>query len=166
MCLPRQNLTNLLPVSNLPFVSKIAEKAVIPQVLDHCSKHAPLPSNQSSYRHHHSTETALLRVQNDILLSMDRQEVTLLVLLDLRGAYHLRRKTGLSGWKIKWYAPFRSELSGKSGRSCEAIHISRSFRFSWSVCEPFQLPALFKIFLARQNKMADHGGNEGEFENC
>lgn len=84
----------------------------------------------------------------------------------LWGAYHLRRKTGISGWKIKWYAPFRSELSGKSGRSCEAIHISRSFRFSRSVCEPFQLPALFKIFLARQNKMADHGGNEGEFENC
>ena len=94
----------------------------------------------------------------------------MLVFLSLKvhiwGAYHLRRKTGISGWKIKWYAPFRSELSGKSGRSCEAIHISRSFRFSRSVCEPFQLPALFKIFLARQNKMADHGGNEGEFENC
>ena len=62
--------------------------------------------------------------------------------------------------EIKWFAPFRSELSGESGRSCEAIHISRSFRFSRSVCEPFQLPALFKIFLAGKNKMADHGGNE------
>ena len=49
------------PVSNLPFISKTAEKVVIPQVLDHCEANAPLPSNQSSYRQHHSTETALLR---------------------------------------------------------------------------------------------------------
>jgi hypothetical protein len=31
---------------------------------------------------YHSTETALLKVQSDILLSMDRQEVCFLVLLD------------------------------------------------------------------------------------
>ena len=73
-------------VSNLPFISKTAEKVVIPQVLDHCAN-APLPSNQSSYRHHHSTETALLKVQNDILLKMDKQEVTLLILLDLSAAF-------------------------------------------------------------------------------
>ena len=40
------------------------------------------------------------------------------------------------------------------------------FRFSRLVCEPFKLPALFKIFHARQNKMAENEGNEGEFENC
>ena len=74
---------NFRPVSNVSLVSKIAEKSVIPQLLNHCSSHAPLPVHQSSYRQYHSTETALLKVQNDILLSMDRQEVTLLVLLDL-----------------------------------------------------------------------------------
>ena len=60
---------------------------MIPQVLDHCSKHAPLPSKQSAYQEHLSTETALLKVQNDILLSMDWQEVTLLVLLYLGAAF-------------------------------------------------------------------------------
>ena len=40
-------------VSNLPSISKTAEKIVIPQVLDHCEANAPLPSNQSSYRQHH-----------------------------------------------------------------------------------------------------------------
>ena len=62
---------NFRPVSNLPFVVKLAEKAVISQLSMHCAANAPLPENQSSYREHHSMETALLKVQNDILLSMD-----------------------------------------------------------------------------------------------
>ena len=45
------------------------------------------PTTQSAYRQHHSTETALLWVKNDILLNMNRQHVTLLVLLDLSAAF-------------------------------------------------------------------------------
>ena len=74
-------------MSNLPFVSKVAEKAVIPQLLGHCNENAPLPTNQSSYRQYHWTETALLKVHNDILMNMDNQQVTLLVLLDLSAAF-------------------------------------------------------------------------------
>ena len=44
------------------------------------------PDLQSSYRQHHSTETALLKVMNDVLLKMNSQHVTLIVLLDLVGA--------------------------------------------------------------------------------
>ena len=82
---------NLRPVSNVPFVSKAAEKTVLPQLVAHCSEDAPLPTTQSSYRQHHSTETALVKVQNDILLSMDGQEVTGLVLLDLSAAFDTRQ---------------------------------------------------------------------------
>lgn len=35
----------------------------------------------------HPTETALLKVHSDILISMDQREVTLLVLLDLSAAF-------------------------------------------------------------------------------
>ena len=42
---------------------------------------------QSSYRKYHSTEMALLKVKNDILMNMNNQEVTLLVLLDLSAAF-------------------------------------------------------------------------------
>ena len=38
---------------------------------------------QSAYKKHHSTESALLKGKNDILLNTDAQKVTLLVLLDL-----------------------------------------------------------------------------------
>ena len=45
------------------------------------------PVNHSSYRKNYSTERALLRVKNDILLNMKKQRVTLLALLDLSVAY-------------------------------------------------------------------------------
>ena len=45
------------------------------------------PILQSAYRLGHSTETALLKIENDILAAMDNQRVTLLVLLDLSAAF-------------------------------------------------------------------------------
>ena len=42
---------------------------------------------RSAYKKHHSTESALLKVKNDILLNMDAQKVTLLALLDLSAAF-------------------------------------------------------------------------------
>ena len=36
---------------------------------------------------HHSTESALLKVHNDIIISMDKGKVTALTLLDLSGAF-------------------------------------------------------------------------------
>ena len=49
------------------------------------------PLLQSAYRTGHSTETTLPKVHNDILLSMDKKRVTLLVLLDLSAALLLKR---------------------------------------------------------------------------
>ena len=46
------------------------------------------PDVQSSYRQHHSTETALLKVMNNVLLKMNSQHVTLVVLLDLSAAFN------------------------------------------------------------------------------
>ena len=42
---------------------------------------------QSAYKAHHSTETALLRVFNDILFSIDQGGGEILVLLDLSSAF-------------------------------------------------------------------------------
>ena len=75
------------PVRNLPFISKLTEKASVNQLSDHMNKVRPLSSGQSAYRPFHSTETALLKVQSDILLNMDDQKVTLLVMLDLSAAF-------------------------------------------------------------------------------
>ena len=46
-----------------------------------------LPSSQSAYRKKHSTETEMLRVWSDVLLTADTRQVTLLGLLDLSAAF-------------------------------------------------------------------------------
>ena len=42
---------------------------------------------QSAYKSGHSTETALLKVQNSILMAMDNQKLTVLLLLYLSAAF-------------------------------------------------------------------------------
>ena len=42
---------------------------------------------QSAYKKGHSTETALLKVQNDILIDIDNKHVAMLVMLDLSAAF-------------------------------------------------------------------------------
>ena len=44
-------------------------------------------SFQSAYKAHHSTETALLTITDDILLSLDRGDNVFLLLLDLSAAF-------------------------------------------------------------------------------
>ena len=78
---------NLRPVSNLKYISKLVEGAAIQQILDHLNHNSLLPPNQSAYRQFHSTETALLRVKSDLLMAMDNQKITLLLLLDLSSAF-------------------------------------------------------------------------------
>ena len=79
--------TNLRPVSNLQYVSKLTGRAVFDQTHAHLTSHGSYPPFQSAYRKCHSSETTLLKMQNDVLMNLDSQRVTLLVLLDLSAAF-------------------------------------------------------------------------------
>ena len=67
--LAKNEQKNYRPVSNLGFISKILEKIVANRLQAH--RKNGLLSNllQSAYRKHHSTESALLKVHNDIIIS-------------------------------------------------------------------------------------------------
>ena len=78
---------NFRPISNLQFTSKVKKKAVAIQLQAHMLTNGLFPEMQIAYREHHSTETALLKVKNDILMNMDMGHVTLLVLLALSAAF-------------------------------------------------------------------------------
>ena len=77
---------NFRPVSDLAFVSKLVETVVAKQLQYYLNCINLFPVFQSAYRQNHSTETALLKVMNDILLNMNNRCVTLLILLDLSAA--------------------------------------------------------------------------------
>ena len=57
------------------------------EIQSHMIKSNLFPPVQSAYRSHHSTETALLKVKNDLLMNMNNKHVSLLVLLDLSAAF-------------------------------------------------------------------------------
>ena len=115
--------TNLRPVSNLAYISKLAERSVFNQMHDHLVRSDFYPVLQSAYCRYHSTETALLKVRNDILTNMNSQRVTLLVLLDLSAAFDtvdhrtlLKRLTSCFGVRGKVSEWFSLYLSGRSQR--------------------------------------------------
>ena len=81
------DLKNYRPISNLSFLSKLIERVIAARLSSHLSSHNLMSKLQSAYRKFHSSETALLYVQNDILASLDAGHSTALLLLDLSAAF-------------------------------------------------------------------------------
>ena len=101
------------PVSNLPFLSKVVEKSVLLRFNRHCNENNLMPGYQSAYRANFSCETALLKLTDDLLWSMEHQEVTPLVAIDLSAAFDtvdddlllsiLSKKLGVVDKALKWF---------------------------------------------------------------
>ena len=75
------------PISLLPALSKIIEKLANKQIVYYLVKHDLLDPSQSAYKKNHSTQTALLKLTEDIYDAIDDSEITLLVLLDFSKAF-------------------------------------------------------------------------------
>ena len=111
-------LKNYRPISNLPFISKVIEKCVAIQIISYITTNNLICKWQSAYRQYHSIETALICVQNDVLMSLDNKNCVALVLLDLSAAFdtidhrilltRLDHHYGIKGKVLKWIDSYLS----------------------------------------------------------
>uniref|UniRef100_A0A8C1W0H1 Reverse transcriptase domain-containing protein n=2 Tax=Cyprinus carpio TaxID=7962 RepID=A0A8C1W0H1_CYPCA len=116
-----QTLANYRPISNLPFLSKVLEKVVARHLHDHLKYNNLFEKFQSSFRSAHSTETALVRVTNDLLMTADAGSPSLLVLLDLSAAFdtvdhgillkRLHHSIGLNNTVLRWFESYLTDRS-------------------------------------------------------
>ena len=81
------NINNYRLVSNLPFISKVAEKCTLYQLSDHCNSYNLLPKYQAAYRKNFSCETSLLKLTNDTLWGIENKNITIVIILDLSAAF-------------------------------------------------------------------------------
>ena len=112
-------LANYRPISNLPFISKVLEKVVSKQLCHYLRNNSLFEKLQSGYRAHHSTETALVKVANDLLLAADKGLISVLVLLDLSAAFdtidhkilllRLEHEVGIRGTALSWFKSYLSD---------------------------------------------------------
>ena len=123
---------------------------------------------QSAYRRFHSTETALLKVQNAILIALDNKQAVVLLLLDLSAAFDtvchttllklLKSRYGITGKALTW---MESYLTNR----CQAVminnHISSSRDLSFGVPQGSVLgPILFSLYNAPMTDIIRQHGLE------
>ena len=109
-------LSNYRPVSNIPFLSKVIEKAVLEQLNTHLKLNNLYCSNQSGYRQHHSCETLNVRMFNDMLKSVDENNIVALFLLDMSSAFDtidhsllialLQESYGINSTALNWFVSY------------------------------------------------------------
>lgn len=154
--LDQEEFTSYRPITNIAFLSKTLERVVAAQTINYLTDNDLMAKLQSAYRCFHSTETALLRVCNDILLALDSRQEVVLVLLDLSSAFdtidhdvlldRLRSRYGIKGTALNW---FRSYLANRTqsvriGDSCSSDRMLKYGVPQGSVLGPL----LFSLFFA------------------
>lgn len=164
--LDKDVLKNYRPVSNLAYISKIIEQVVCKRLKSHLDSNKLWCKLQSAYRAFHSTETALLRVENDILCSIENKKMVALVLLDLSAAFdtidhakllnRLKSRFGLCGTVLNWFKSYLCERSQSvqiNGSSSDNI----TLRFG--VPQGSVLgPILFTLYMSPLSDIANQHG--------
>ena len=161
-------LSNYRPISNLSFLSKTLERIVASQIDEYLHDNGLYARMQSAYRKYHSTETALIRVVNDIRRAINAQCESVLVLLDLSAAFdtidqeilleRLRFRYGFSNLVLQW---FTSYLIDRPQRIVLDKFSSQPRRLSCGVPQGSVLgPVLFSLYISPlEDVIMAHGLN-------
>ena len=128
---------NYRPISVLPVLSKLFEKAIFEQLYEYLTSNNLLTEHQSGFRPFHSTLTALLKNTIYWLSNMDCGKMNLAVFIDLKKAFDtvdheivLQKLScyGIHGKELLWFKSYLSNrkqqcfvngvLSGPQGIHC------------------------------------------------
>lgn len=124
--------SNYRPISNLNTISKVMERVCLARLLPHVATTGKFNPLQSAYRKHHSTETALLKILDDLYRIIDDRRSAVLVGLDLSAAFdtiehdilieRLATVFGVTGAALTWIGTY---LKGRkqyvvAGGECSA----------------------------------------------
>ena len=81
--------SNYRPISCLPYLGKIYERAITNRLINFCSKHSLISKFQFGFQRNKSTCDALINLTEIIYNSLDDKEFNLTILIDLRKAFDL-----------------------------------------------------------------------------
>ncbi len=109
-------LKHFRPISNLAYVSKLMEMVVHDQVTVYMDENHLHELFQSAYKNFHSTETAMVRIKNDLLSALDDGNAILVVCLDLSAVFDmvdheilltiLEKRIGITGNCLAWFRSY------------------------------------------------------------
>ena len=147
-------MSNYRPISILPAISKVLENHIHCNVYKYLTDRSLLYETQSGFRKHHSCQTALLRICDDLLQNIDNGRLSGVLFLDLSKAFDLVNHGillkklslyGLQGKNLNW---FKSYLSDRSQIVCHRGKTSESQKIMVGVPQGSILgPLLFTIFI-------------------
>ena len=109
------NIDNYRPISVLPVISKILEKCVNNQLMQHLENHKLLSDFQFGFRPKRSTELAATLFVDNIRANMDKGELTGVVYIDLSKAFDTISHSsiisklpayGITGIEQKWFIDY------------------------------------------------------------
>ena len=146
---------NYRPVSNLLFVGKLIERVVSTRLNNHMTKNNLHSNSNHGYKKFHSSETLLLEVVNELLLSCDNGKPSIVLLLDLSAAFDtvdqkkllniLQYEIGVEGIALQWFESF---LCNRTQKVKIGESYSEEGSLDFGVAQGSVLgPDLFKIYI-------------------
>ena len=113
-----QNINNYRPISIPIFFSKVFERIMYNHIIDFMDQHETISKFQFGFRRKHSTQHAAICLVNNILSSLDSNNIVIGIFLDLKNAFDtVNHKIlldklyayGIRGNIYKWFVSYLSD---------------------------------------------------------